>query len=373
MSIVIKDDFKNLLPALADEQRRGLEKDILAKGCLSPLIIWNGVLLDGHNRYEICEKYNIEYQTRNMEFADETAAKVWIFTHQANRRNLTVYERAKIALQFETYFRERACENQSAGVCQNSDKGIDTKKELAKLADTSHDTLARVHAIEKRASAEIKQKLENQDISVNRAYLDLRREEKLKAVEEKIEKSKPRVLNAGVVDIYTIDRKYNVIYADPPWIYSCGGNCAAELHYRTISVDDICRLPVPRISEKDCILFLWVTYPHLPDAFTVLKAWGFKYSTCAFCWIKKNKNGANFFGLGNWTRANSELCLIATKGSIIRLDKGISQIIETEIEEHSKKPARVRDLIVRLVGSLPRIELFARQRVDGWDRWGNEA
>ena len=127
------------------------------------------------------------------------------------------------------------------------------------------------------------------------------------------------------------------------------------------------------LADENCILFLWATYPILDKAFEVIKAWGFEYSTVGFTWVKANKNGKGFFfGLGNWTRANAELCLIATKGSIKRKDASISQIIYEPRGKHSEKPAIVRDKIVKLVGALPRIELFARQKAEGWEAWGNE-
>jgi N6-adenosine-specific RNA methylase IME4 len=140
-----------------------------------------------------------------------------------------------------------------------------------------------------------------------------------------------------------------------------------------MELDDICKLPIKNIADDNCILFLWVTYPMLEDCFKVINAWGFKYSTCGFVWIKENiVADTPFFGLGNYTRANSELCLIATKGHIERIDASISQVIQSKREEHSKKPEVVRELICKLVGKLPRIELFARQKSEGWDRWGNE-
>ena len=104
-----------------------------------------------------------------------------------------------------------------------------------------------------------------------------------------------------------------------------------------------------------------------------MKEWGFKYKTCGFNWIKRNKKSNTFFfGMGHWTRANSELCLIGTKGTIKRKSSKVSQIVYEPIEEHSKKPDVIRDKIIELVGDLPRIELFARQTFDGWDCWGNE-
>ena len=172
-------------------------------------------------------------------------------------------------------------------------------------------------------------------------------------------------------------KKYNIIYADPPWhfrTYSDKGNGRSALqHYNCMSIDDIYDLPVNRISNNDCILFLWVIDPMLPQAMEVIKRWGFTYKTVAFTWVKENKKSDGCFtGLGYWTRANPEMCLVATKGKPKRLSKSVRQLIISKLQEHSKKPDDVRNRITELCGYLPRIELFARQKVDGWDAWGNE-
>jgi N6-adenosine-specific RNA methylase IME4 len=178
------------------------------------------------------------------------------------------------------------------------------------------------------------------------------------------------------VDIYNTDKKYNIIYADPPWHYKVwskkGEGRSAESHYKTMEQESIEALGgvIQSISEKDCILFMWVTFPCLIQGLELIKAWGFDYKTCGFCWIKTNKlSGTPFWGMGYWTRANAEVCLIATKGDIRRVSKKVHQVIMSPIEEHSKKPDIVRDKIVELVGDLPRIELFARQHAEGWDCW----
>ncbi len=178
-------------------------------------------------------------------------------------------------------------------------------------------------------------------------------------------------------DIHNTDKKYNIIYADPPWRYRAyskkGLGRSAESHYPTTSIDDICSLPVEKITEKDSILFMWVTFPTFKEALKVIEAWGFEYKTAGFVWVKQNKKTPTlFWGMGFWTRANSELCIIATKGHPKRISAGVHQVIMSKIEEHSKKPDETRNRIVELVGDLPRIELFARQQADGWDCWGNE-
>ena len=180
-----------------------------------------------------------------------------------------------------------------------------------------------------------------------------------------------------IVDIYTTDKKYNVIYADPPWKYKTWteGGGTAEKHYPTMKLDDIIKMKdtIEKISDNNCILFLWVTFPCLLEGLKVMKEWGFTYKTCGFNWVKRNKKSNTFFfGMGYWTRANSELCLIGTKGTIKRKSNKVFQIVDTPKEEHSKKPDVVRDRIVELVGDIPRIELFARQTANNWDCWGNE-
>ena len=140
-----------------------------------------------------------------------------------------------------------------------------------------------------------------------------------------------------------------------------------------MSIDDICSLPVNKIADKDCVLFLWVTYPMLQEAMKLIAAWGFKYKTIGFQWVKQNRSGSGFFfGLGRWTRGNTECCLIAVKGKPKRVNNSVSQLIISPIQAHSEKPNEAREKIVQLMGEVPRIELFARQYADGWDCWGNE-
>jgi N6-adenosine-specific RNA methylase IME4 len=172
-------------------------------------------------------------------------------------------------------------------------------------------------------------------------------------------------------------KRYSVIYADPPWSYKTysdkGKDRSAEKHYPTMSIDDICALPIVDLAADNAILFLWATFPSLDVAFKVIQAWGFTYKTVAFVWIKQNRKAESlFWGLGYWTRANAEICLLATKGTIKRISASVHQVITSHIEQHSKKPDEARIRIVELVGDLPRIELFARERAPGWDVWGNE-
>lgn len=182
------------------------------------------------------------------------------------------------------------------------------------------------------------------------------------------------------VDIFNTDNKYSIIYADPPWQYKVwsrdtGLGRSADSHYKTMTKADIENLPIPSIAEKDAVLFLWVTYPCLEQGLELIKKWGFTYKTCGFSWVKLNKKSKTpFVGMGYYTRANNEICLLATKGKPLkRISRAVQQLVVTPIEEHSKKPSVIRERIVNLFGDLPRIEIFARQHANGWDCWGNEA
>jgi N6-adenosine-specific RNA methylase IME4 len=172
--------------------------------------------------------------------------------------------------------------------------------------------------------------------------------------------------------------KYKIIYADPPWTFKTysdkGKGRSAEKHYSCMTKEDIQALDVQSICEDDAVLFLWVTYPCLEEGLELIKAWGFKYKTCAFSWVKLNKKlDTPFTGMGYYTRANNEICLLATKGKgLQRASKGVKQIVMEKIRRHSEKPDTVRDRIVELFGDVKRLEMFARTKADGWDVWGDE-
>jgi|APSaa5957512493_1039668.scaffolds.fasta_scaffold170370_1 N6-adenosine-specific RNA methylase IME4 len=171
------------------------------------------------------------------------------------------------------------------------------------------------------------------------------------------------------------DKKYNIIYADPPWKYDFIRSKSRSLdnHYNQMSIEDIKNMPVNSIAEDNSILCLWVTFPKLQEGLDVMKSWGFNYTTLLFNWVKKNKSGGNFIGMGYYTRSNAEICILGKKGKGCKaINHSISNIVESAWTKHSEKPKFIRDKIVELFGDISRIELFAREKVEGWDSWGNE-
>ena len=186
-----------------------------------------------------------------------------------------------------------------------------------------------------------------------------------------------------MINIFSTNKKYNIIYADPPWRYNDtrsgpgfknpNGAGGANKHYPTMSLEDICAIPVKDITDDSCMLFLWCTSSLLDYGFEVIKHWGFTYKTMGFVWVKMTKDYSKpYSGMGHYTNQNAEFCLLGLKGKYWREARNVKQIIQEPRNKHSKKPVEIRERIVSLCGDLPKIELFARETAEGWDSWGNE-
>ena len=375
----IKDEFKKLIPALSVEEFNQLEQNCLAEGIREKIITWNGFIIDGHNRFEIATRWNLEYETETKRFKDENEVKEWMINNQFGRRNLSNYQRSVLALELESVFSERAKEKQKeAGELKqiSAEAPIETRKELAKVANVSHDTIAKVKVIEAKATPEVKAQLSTGEVSINQAYQEIKKEEKKEQQEVKKQEYEQRVetvtKNEFKVDIFNTKEKFRVIYSDPAWSYNdkqetpqLGG---AAKHYDTMSVSEICSLPVKEISEKDSVLFLWVTSPLLEDAFTVIKAWGFKYKT-SFVWDKVKHN------MGHYNSVRHEMLLIATKGSCTPDNKKLYDSVQSieRNDNHSEKPIEFLNIIDDLYNYGNKLEMFCRDiKKDNWYGWGNE-
>jgi len=173
---------------------------------------------------------------------------------------------------------------------------------------------------------------------------------------------------------------YRVIAADPPWHFKTRSETrqtrAAKNHYDVMNLDEIKALPVSDLADEDSVLFLWAINPMLPQALEVMKAWGFGFKTVAFTWAKTTPKSSVWLptyhvGLGYWTRANSEMCLLGTRGRPKRIAYNIRQLIVSPRREHSRKPEEFYDSVERLIDG-PRVELFSRRPRDRWECWGNE-
>ncbi|EGC0267617.1 hypothetical protein H8U31_001368 [Salmonella enterica] len=172
--------------------------------------------------------------------------------------------------------------------------------------------------------------------------------------------------------------KYKLIYADPPWEYrdkAKDGKRGAGFKYPTMKLEDICRLPVWTIAEESCLLAMWWVPTMVKEALAVMDAWGFRLITMkGMTWHKTNKvKGGSAMGMGHMTRANSEDCLFAVRGRLPqRQNAGLIQHVTAPRGEHSAKPAECREILEKLLGDVPRLEMFSRGNAEGWHHWGNE-
>ena len=378
--IKIKEEFKSLIPALTKEEFKQLEQNCLDEGIREKILVWNGFIIDGHNRYEISLKWDLEIQTETKHFKDEEAVKEWMILNQFGRRNLSNYQRSVLALQLEEVFSKKAKENQirkpNSVMAKLPKQNINTREELSKVAQVGERTLGMVKKIQEKATEEVKAKLSTGEVSINAAYQDIKKEENKKLLLEKKELYKIRVENKTKdefkIDINNTNETFRVIYADPAWSYNdkqdtpqLGG---AAKHYDTMSINELCKLPVNNISEKNSILFLWVTSPLLEDAFKVVNAWGFKYKT-SFIWDKVKHN------MGHYNSVRHEILLVCTKGSCTPDNKKLYNSVQSieRNNNHSEKPIEFLNIIDDLYNFGNKLEMFCRTiKKENWYGWGNE-
>ncbi len=233
MKIKINPKFKNKIPELQESEFKQLEENIVQYGCREPLVVWNGFIVDGHNRYVICIKHNIPYQIKEEHFESEQDAIMFVIKNQLGRRNISAYQRAVLALEFEDMFTEKAKENLKLSEgrgkkgSQISDKVIDTKREVAKLANLSHDTIMKVKKIQNSLTHERREQLENKEKSINEIYKEIKQQESSERIKkertEVAESAKNLPLNErtnliiGDIEKVELSKKYDYIITDPPY------------------------------------------------------------------------------------------------------------------------------------------------------------
>jgi N6-adenosine-specific RNA methylase IME4 len=402
MNILIDKEFSAIIPPQTPEEHAGLEAMIIADGCRDPLIVWGRikeeysggitdckdyqwyddfedyVLVDGHNRYEICTRLGLPFETEVMDFDDRDAVLIWIIDNQLSRRNLLPYSRTTLELLKESIFAARAkAKQRDAGklygenhpkeeVSQNSDqplaKPIKAINEIAKLAGVSHDTVARVKVINAKASEADKEALTKGEKSINQVYTQTIAAEKKKAVIEHLE-------SVSAKDTNPYNGQYDVIVVDPPWpmqkINRDERPNQVGFDYPVMTEEEIITLDIP--AADDCHVWLWTTHKFLPVAFKILERWNLKY-VCTFVWHKPG--GFQPFGLPQY---NCEFCLYARKGTPTFIDtKAFPVCFDAARGDHSEKPEEFYE-VVRRVTRGRKLDMFNRRNIDGFDGWGNES
>jgi len=363
--------FNRFFGDLPKDEFSSLMEDIKSRGIQTIIdITEDNVIICGHQRIRVLKELGIdEVEARVLKGWTDDQIKEHLIKDNILRRQLNDSQIADAGEELEKIYEGREYQERGEG-----GKFIDRGGHVSTPVGKTRDLVAKDFGISGRTYDRIKKAREiikkKEDDGLTKKW----KEGKVKAAsivrENKIEERKVEIKN-----IKQIKGKYNIIYADPPWKYDDEGcNGAARDHYVTMDNKKITNLPIQDFAADDCVLFIWGTYPKLPEVLEVIKAWGFIYKSIGFQWVKLNRSGnGHFFGLGRWTRGNTEPCFIATRGKPSRISNKISQLIFSPLTKHSQKPDVVRHKIVELMGDLPRIELFARKKIEGWDVWGDEA
>ena len=373
----ILKELEVLIPPLTSEEFKQLERNILEEGIRDPLVTWNGILVDGHNRYRIAQEHDIDYETVEMEFSDLNAVKLWMIVNQFGRRNLNIYQRSVLALQLEDFYRllnkeikiEKISHYRQTGeIVQNSAPSEKTRQEIAKVANVSHDTISKVKKIEATASPEIKAKVSTGQISINEAYKGIKKEDKKVERVELIQKQIEDIEEGLLPDLVGL---FDVVSVDPPWPYegdsknitsfdSVGRRVANP--YPEMSIEQIKAIELPLM--ENAVVLLWTTHKFLPDAFEILKEWNLDYKA-TLVWNKEK------IGMGAWFRMQCEFCLVGIKGKPYWENTTYRDIIIEARREHSRKPDSFFEMIEKItMGN--RLEYFSREKREGWKVFGND-
>jgi N6-adenosine-specific RNA methylase IME4/ParB-like chromosome segregation protein Spo0J len=358
----------DVLPLIEGPEFDRLVADIAEHGLKDKITLYDGMILDGRNRYRACRVAGVTPDY--IEFDDKDPA-AFVLTKNLVRRHLGPSERAMVAARMA---------NLKWGQRADRVEGSIDLSTAAKLVSVSEPSVKRARVVLEHGTPELVQAVDHGRIAVHEAYRKIKQARAREAYEERAEKGGTC---ADLSDLARAGKKFAVIYADPPWefkVYSGKGKQrSAERHNDTQSLDDIKALPVGDLAADDCALFLWSVWPEHPGALEVIKAWGFEFKTDGFVWVKTTEKAevvkldgeGLHWGMGYWTRANTEPCLLATRGNPQRLAQDVHQIILAPVGRHSEKPEEARRRIERLLAG-PYLELFARRSVDGWTTWGNE-
>ena len=398
-TITIDPEFKALIPALSAQEREQLEANIARDGCRDPLVLWGEVLIDGHNRYEICTRLDLPYSTTQVagvESRDD--AKLWVLKNQLGRRNLTDYQRVQLALQAKPLIEAKARANQLSTLKQgntvpqiSSERApIETRNEVGAMAGVSHDTVRKVEKIEEKGSAELKQAVLSGELSINLAsdLADLEAEQQkavviggkssaqaaskairtAKAQEKKEKRRADLDEQAKAIAGGELEQPaglFDVIAIDPPWNYGREydpDTSRVANPYPEMTQEQIKQIDLP--SKDDAILFLWTTHQFIFDAKELLDHWGFAYKA-TMVWDKEH------IGMGSWLRMQCEFCLIGVKGSPFWDNTKHRDILREARREHSRKPDSFYTLVESVTAGR-RIEYFSRQARNGWEVFGND-
>lgn len=374
--------FKAMIPALSNEEFDQLEKNILADGCRDPLTVWNGILLDGHNRYEICTKHNLPFKTVSVNLASREAAEDWVDANQLGRRNLTP-DSFKLLLgrRYLRLKKTQGTNNQYAQAKSGDEKPQNEvfQSERDKPSSTAA-VLAKEHGVSKgtveraaKFALEVEKTPELQQAILDRKpVLQAKREIKEANREARREENRQKIAAVPAPEkIAEVQAKFATITIDPPWDWGDEGDQdqlgRARPDYSTMSFEQLMALDVGKFADDDCHLYLWITNRSLPKGFALVEKWGFRYIT-ALTWVKPH------FGMGNYFRGQTEQILFGVKGSqpLKRKDVGTAFNWPRGPNGHSSKPVEFYEM-VESCSPGPYFEMFSRMDRPDWTAWGENS
>ena len=372
--VKIKQEFKSLIPPLTTEEFKQLEDNCLAEGIREKILTWNGFIIDGHNRFEISERWNLDFETESKHFENEEAVKEWMILNQFGRRNLSNYQRSVLALELEDVFSKKAKENLSKGGkisqegLQISAKAVDTRNELSKVAAVSHDTIAKVKKIQEKAPEEVKAKLRTGEVSINAAYKEIKKEEKKAEYKEKVLEARVQTdindnikkgdsleilksLKDGCIDVVLTDPPYGINYVSNRSMYdnaitkrgllNDGKNEAFDL------LDKTCKILQSKTADN-AHLYFFCSWNVFSDFEKIIS----KYFTIKtpIVWDKGNKGSGD---LDNDWGNQTEIIIYCVKGKkLVNTRRGnvlnVSRLHTSKMVHPTQKPIELLKEILKV-------------------------
>jgi N6-adenosine-specific RNA methylase IME4 len=364
-------EIAQVFPMLPDSELATLADDIKANGLHHAITTLDGKILDGRNRYAACVMAEVEPRFKEY-IGDNPLA--FVISENIARRHLDESQRAMCAGRIAEMKRGQFFGNQSVSANLQTPSQVDA----ANMLNVSPRSVASAKTIIAKGIPELVWAVDAGQIPVSEAEkLARQTQEYQQAIIAKVSKGiKPQEAKRQVLaesykesPVLPQDKKYRVIYADPPWSYGntqIDGFKEQRDHYPVMSLADICAMPIKDLSEENAVLFLWVTSPMLKESFDVIKAWGFEYKA-SFVWDKVDHV------MGHYNSVRHEFLLVCVRGSCQPdVRKLFDSVVTEERTEHSKKPETFRQIIETLYTAGGKLELFGRERHKGWTVWGNE-
>lgn len=381
-----------IFPLLSGMAFDELVSDIRVHGLRQPIVLLAGAILDGRNRFAACGEAGVEPRFENYTGPDPVG---YVVSTNLHRRHLTESQRAMVAARIANlnHGGYRKTDQEANLPLEPFTQGV-TQADAADMLNVSERAVRSARAVQREAVPELVAAVESGAVAVSTAadvarlpqseqrLIDMNDTKAILDAAKTIRANRADASRTARIErieeiasgneTLETSRRYPIIYADPPWRYELpamgGTNRSIENHYPTMSLEEICALPVSDIAADDCLLYLWATAPKLPECLKVIKAWGFEYRT-HMVWVKDK------IGMGYHARNQHELLLIAKRGEMPppRPGEQPSSVIEAPRGEHSAKPAIFAENIERLYPEVGKIELFCRAPREGWAVWGNQS